>query len=156
MSKRNRTEKRYNKMNKYNRNCKQRHRKTAEACKDTIEALKIPDYIDRTWCDQIHFSRVDPEECRTYGITNHAKKRMSQRGISKDAISVVLEFGRKVHIRNAIIYFFGRKEFNKHLHKNQIAGKWSDYRDIHVLVSPADDVIITTYKNQKLSLKVGF
>ena len=81
---------------------------------------------------------------------------MSQRGISKDAISVVLEFGRKVHIRNAIVYFFGRKEFNKHLHKNQIAGKWSDYRDIHVLVSPADDVIITTYKNQKLSLKVGF
>jgi len=156
MSKRNRTEKRYNKMNKYNRNCKQRHRKTAEACKDTIEALKIPDYIDRTWCDQIHFSRVDPEECRTYGITNHAKKRMSQRGISKDAISIVLEFGRKVHIRNAIVYFFGRKEMKRYLKPGQNASRWTGFRDIHVLVSPSDDTIITTYKNQDITIKADF
>ena len=146
---------RYNKMNKYNRNRKQNRRYTAQYCKDTLESLKIPDYIDRSWCDQLHFNNIDPEAERTYGITTHARTRMSQRGISKNAMAVVLKYGRRVHIRNAIVYFFGKKEFNRYLQATQIAGRWSHFRDIHVLVSPGDDTIITAYKNQKITMKAN-
>ena len=143
-------------MNKYNRNKKQNRRHTAQIVCDTVEGLKIPDYIDRSWADQLHFNSVYPEEERTYGITTHAQVRMSQRGISKDAMAVVLQYGRRVHARNVIVYFFGKKEMKRYLKPNQNASKWTAFRDIHVLVSPSDDTIITTYKNQDITIKADF
>ena len=91
------------------RNQQQRRQRTAQNVRDALDGLKIPDYIDRDWCDQIYFDSVYPEEQRTYGITNHAQVRMSQRGISKDAMAVVLKYGRRVHAKNVIVYFFGKK-----------------------------------------------
>ncbi len=148
----------HRKMKNYNRkrSKKRRGRYTAASCKTMIEALRVPEYDDRTWCDQIHFTNIDPLEERTYGLTTHAKLRMSQRGISKDAMAVVLQYGRRVHTQNCIVYFFGKKEFKRHLHSKQHAGKWADFRDIHVIVSPTDNTIITTYKNQKISIKADF
>jgi hypothetical protein len=147
----------YKKMRKFNRNQKQNRRnKTAQAVRDTLEGLKIPSYIDRDWCDQLHFTSVYPEEERTYGITNHAQVRMSQRGISKDAMAVVLKYGRRVHAQNVIVYFFGRKEMKRYLKPGQNASRWTGFRDIHVLVSPSDDTIITTYKNQDITIKADF
>ena len=146
----------YNKMRKYNRNQKQNRRHTAQTVRDALEGLKVPDYIDRNWCDQLHFKSVFPEEERTYGITTHAQVRMSQRGISKDAMAVVLKYGRRVHAQNVIVYFFGKKEMKRHLTPGQHASKWAAVRDIHVLVSPADDTIITTYKNQQITIKADF
>ena len=133
------------KMHKYNRTNKQNRRHTAQTVCDTVEGLRIPDYVDRSWADQLHFTSVYPEEERTYGITTHANVRMSQRGISKDAMAVVLKYGRRVHAQNVIVYFFGKKEMKRFLKPNQHAGKWTAFRDIHVLVSPCDDTI-TTYK----------
>ena len=145
-------------MKKFNRNQKQRRRgkNTGPSVASTVEGLKIPEYVDRSWCDQLHFTSVHPEEERTYGITHHAQIRMSQRGISKDAMAVVLKYGRKVYAQKAIVYFFGKKEMKKHLKHGQHNNKWADFRDIHVLVSPSDDTIITTYKNQDISIKADF
>ena len=143
-------------MHKYNRNKKQNRRRTAQTVRDTLEGLKIPDYIDRSWSDQIHFTSIYPEEERTYGITNHAYVRMSQRGISKDAMAVVLKYGRRVHAQNVIVYFFGKKEMTRYLKPNQHASKWAAFRDIHVIVSSSDNTIITTYKNQDITIKADF
>ncbi len=144
------------KMKNHNRSRRKRRHYTATSCKNMIEALRVPDYDDRISCDQIHFTNIDPLEERTYGLTTHAKLRMSQRGISKDAMAVVLQYGRRVHGQNCIVYFFGKKEFKRHLHSKQNAGKWADFRDIHVIVSPNDSTIITTYKNQKITMKADF
>ena len=143
-------------MHKYNRNKKQNRRYTAQTVCDTLEGLKIPDYIDRSCSDQIHFTSIYPEEDRTYGITNHAYIRMSQRGISKDAMAVVLKYGRRVHAQNVIVYFFGKKEMARYLKPNQHASKWAAFRDIHVIVSSSDNTIITTYKNQDITIKADF
>ena len=59
-------------MHKYNRNNKQNRRHTAQTVCDTLEGLQDPDYVDRSWSDQLHFTSVYPEEERTYGITTHA------------------------------------------------------------------------------------
>ena len=146
----------YKRIRKYNRNQQQRRRRTAQNVRDALEGLKIPEYIDRDWCDQIHFDGVYPEEERTYGITNHAQVRMSQRGITKDAMAVVLKYGRRVHAKNVIVYFFGKKELRRHLKTGQNASKWTAFRDIHVLVSPTDESIITTYKIQQINIKADF
>ena len=146
----------HKKMRKYNRNQQQNRRRTPQTVRDALEGLKIPEYIDRSWCDQLHFNSIYPEDERTYGITNHAQMRMSQRRISKDAMAVVLKYGRRVHARNVIVYFFGKKEMKRHLKTGQHAGKWDAFRDIHVLVSPTDDTIITTYKNQQITIKADF
>lgn len=143
-------------MNKYNRNKKQNRRQTAQTVRDTIEGLKVPAYIDRTWSDQLHFTSVYPDEERTYGITTHAFIRMSQRGISKDAMAVALKYGRRVYAKNIIVYFFGKKEMKRFLKPNQHAAKWEAFRDIHVLVSTSDDTVITTYKNQDITIKADF
>ena len=146
----------HKKMRKYNRNQQQNRRRTPQTVRDALEGLKIPDYIDRAWCDQLYFKSIYPEEERTYGITNHAQMRMSQRRISKDAMAVVLKYGRRVHARNVIVYFFGKKEMKRHLKTGQHASKWDAFRDIHVLVSPTDDTVITTYKNQQITIKADF
>lgn len=145
-------------MKKFNRTQTQRRRgkNTGQSVRAAVEGLKIPDYIDRSWSDELHFTGIYPEEDRTYGITHHAQIRMSQRGISKDAMAVVLKYGRRVYAQKAIVYFFGKKEMKKHLKNGQHNNKWADFRDIHVLVSPSDDTIITTYKNQDISIKADF
>ena len=71
-------------------------------------------------------------------------------------MAVVLKFGRRVHARNVIVYFFGKKEMKRYLKPNQHASKWAAFRDIHVLVSPSDDTVITTYKNQAITIKADF
>ena len=88
----------YKRIRKYNRNQQQNRRRTAQTVRDALEGFEIPDYIDRSWCESLTLP------C-TYGITNHAHIRMSQRGISKDAMAVVLKYGRRVHAKNVIVYF---------------------------------------------------
>jgi len=71
-------------------------------------------------------------------------------------MAVALKYGRKVYAQKVIVYFFGKKEMKKHLKHGQHHNKWADFRDIHVLVSSSDDTIITTYKNQDISIKADF
>lgn len=77
-------------------------------------------------------------------ITNHARKRMSARSINEWHIDQVIRFGRESHNRKAVIYAIGKKEVKEH-------GRFLEpCEGIHVLCSPEDGVIITTYRNHDL------
>lgn len=81
----------------------------------------------------------------TKGITNHARCKMPGRSINEWQIDQVLNYGRSFHTRKAVIYVIGRreiKEFGRFLEPCE---------GIHVLCSPQDGAIITTYRNHDLS-----
>lgn len=78
-------------------------------------------------------------------ITKHASNRMHERSIKEWQIEQVLTYGRRCHNRKAIIYAVGRKE----IHDN---GRFLEpCSGIHVICSPQDGTIITTYRNNDLS-----
>lgn len=78
-------------------------------------------------------------------LTNHACQRMSGRAINQWQIEQVMSYGRETHARNAVIYAVGRKEIKEH-------GRFLEpCEGIHVLCSPRDGAIFTTYRNQNLS-----
>lgn len=77
-------------------------------------------------------------------ITNHARRRMSGRAINEWQIDQVMCYGRETHARNAVIYAVGRKEIKEY-------GTFlTECEGIHVICSPRDGAIITTYRNQDL------
>lgn len=77
-------------------------------------------------------------------ISKHASSRMSQRSIREWQIEQVLTYGRRSNTRKAVIYAVGRKEV-------QDNGRFLEpCEGIHVLCSPADGTIITTYRNHNL------
>lgn len=77
-------------------------------------------------------------------FTKHASSRMSERSINEWHIDQVLRYGREAHTRKALIYAVGRKEV-------QVNGRFLEpCEGIHVLCSPADGAIITTYRNHDL------
>ena len=77
-------------------------------------------------------------------LTNHARRRMSGRGIRPEDIDMVLSFGRITHTRGAVIHVVGQKEILEH-------GRFLERCEgIHVLCAPNDGAVITTYRNQDL------
>lgn len=77
-------------------------------------------------------------------LTKHASDRMSERSIKEWQIEQVLSYGRKSHNRKAVIYAVGRKEV-------QANGRFLEpCTGIHVLCSPEDGTVITTYRNHDL------
>lgn len=77
-------------------------------------------------------------------ISSHASKRMSERSIKEWQVDQVIIYGRESHNRKAIIYAVGRKEVKEN-------GKFLETcKGIHVVCSPQDGTIITTYRNQDL------
>ena len=43
-------------------------------------------------------------------LTDHARKRMDQRGISPNLVDLTVSYGREIHYRKAVYYFIGDKE----------------------------------------------
>lgn len=79
------------------------------------------------------------------GITNHARQRMSNRSINEWHIDQVMRYGRESHTRKAVIYAIGKKEVKEY-------GRFLEpCEGIHVLCSPLDGAIITTYRNRDLT-----
>ena len=77
-------------------------------------------------------------------LTKHASGRMSERSIKEWQIEQVLVYGRKSHNRKAVIYAVGHKEV-------QANGRFLEpCEGIHVLCSPEDGTVITTYRNHNL------
>ena len=77
-------------------------------------------------------------------LTKHASCRMSERSIKEWQIEQVLTYGRKSHNRKAVIYVIGRKEVLTN-------GRFLEACEgIHVLCSPENGAIITTYRNHNL------
>lgn len=81
-------------------------------------------------------------------LTDHARTRISHRGIREWQIEQVLLYGRASHTRNSLIYTVGRKEVKEN-------GKFLEpCQGIHVLCVPESGAVITTYRNSSLkSLK---
>lgn len=77
-------------------------------------------------------------------ISTHASQRMSERSIKEWQVEQVLTFGREVFNRKAVIYAVGRKEVKAN-------GRFLEACEgIHVVCSPDDATIITTYRNHNL------
>lgn len=78
-------------------------------------------------------------------FTTHARNRMSGRSINEWQIDQVIRYGREAHTRSAVIYAIGRKEIKYY-------GRFLEpCEGIHVLCSPQDGAIITTYRNRDFS-----
>ncbi len=79
-------------------------------------------------------------------LTKHAEKQMKRRGISSEAVQKVLDFGREVYARGAIIYVLGRKEIE---HFKNIGINLIGLNGLQVVC--ADDLsVITVYRNRDL------
>lgn len=82
--------------------------------------------------------------------TNHARRRMSQRGLRDDEINLVLTYGRRKYVRKSLLYVVGRKEVRA------LRGKVPEIVDVegvHVITSPETGEVITAYRNHDLQLR---
>lgn len=80
-------------------------------------------------------------------LTEHARLRMSQRGIRRNDLAEVLDLGCCRHTRGARYYFIGRKEVRRY------ASQGLDVRrleNLQVLLAPNSDHVITAYRNARL------
>ena len=82
-----------------------------------------------------------------YFLSNHARKRMKQRAITREAISNVLIYGRLYYVRGCQLYVIGRKEISENK-KHEI--DIEKYSGTHVLCSK-DNAIITCYRSKQLN-----
>lgn len=77
-------------------------------------------------------------------LTKHARKRMNSRGLSDDAVTAALMYGRLTRTRGSEIYAIGRKEINKF---KTIGIDLSNFDGVQVVCS-SDGAVLTTYRNR--------
>lgn len=78
-------------------------------------------------------------------LTHHASQRMSQRGLSMQAIATTLKYGRLANVRDAHIYAIGRREVK---HQGEIDLR--PYEGIQVVCTP-DGSVLTAYRSHNFS-----
>lgn len=95
-------------------------------------------------------SAVQPttfQSSEDYMLTEHARQRMDQRGISEESIELILQYGRKIHSRRTLYHVIGRKEIQKlgiqHPELKALDG-------VQVLTSSDCETVITVYRNHDL------
>jgi hypothetical protein len=76
--------------------------------------------------------------------TLHAYRRMCSRKISQEAIDAVLDYGREIHTRGAVVYAIGRREI---AHLACWGIDLSRHDGIQVVCSD-DGAILTVYRNR--------
>jgi hypothetical protein len=81
-----------------------------------------------------------------YPLTKHAKQQMDARRVRVEALAATLSFGRKVHIRGAIIYAIGKRESRKW---GRQGIDLSPFEGVQAVCSP-DGAIMTVYRNREL------
>jgi hypothetical protein len=80
-----------------------------------------------------------------YSMTDHAWRRMTARGLSRQAVDAAMAYGRTIHARGAEIHALGRREVKKYS---------SGYLDLHpfegiqVVCVPGNGVVMTVYRNR--------
>ena len=90
---------------------------------------------------------MNPEQL-FLGLTNHAVRRSSQRGIKTKHIANLLKFGRKNYQNGAIYYSIGNKEIEKY--KN-ICPALKEMNGMHLVSSITGDVV-TIFRNKNFRL----
>lgn len=83
-----------------------------------------------------------------FQLTQHAWERMSGRGIAPADIDTIIEFGRELIARGAVIYSIGKHEVMeaRKAMKRDIA-----YLEGSHVVCTVDGIVLTTYKNRDFS-----
>lgn len=77
-------------------------------------------------------------------LTNHAKDRISGRGIREWQVEQVMLYGRVSHVRSSTVYAVGSKEIQEY-------GKFLlPCLGVHVICASDSNVVITTYRNRDL------
>lgn len=89
---------------------------------------------------------MNPEQL-FLGLTNHAVRRSSQRGIKTKHIANLLKFGRKNYQNGAIYYSIGNNEIERY--KN-ICPALKEMNGMH-LVSSLTGNIVTIFRNRNFS-----
>lgn len=85
-------------------------------------------------------------------LTQHAGKRMRHRRIPGNAIELVIEYGRVVFTRGAMIYAIGRNEVERFKKENV---NLSEFEGVQVVCS-MDGIVLTVYRNQNFrKLRTG-
>ncbi len=80
-------------------------------------------------------------------FSEHALKRMSERGITIEGVFQAMSFGRIFYRRGATTYVIGKKEVER---CERDGVDLQEYEGIHVLVGRNGDVM-TVYRNRTLS-----
>ena len=81
-------------------------------------------------------------------LTKHAKKRMRQRGLSRDALSIIEYYGKYSHAPGgAIKITFGKKEHQKATSElKQMQQLIDKAKDSGIIYDEPHDTAITTFK----------
>lgn len=85
-------------------------------------------------------------------LTQHAGKRMLHRRIPGNAIDLVIEYGRVVFTRGAMIHAIGRNEVERYKKENV---NLSECEGVQVICS-MDGIVLTVYRNRNFrGLRTG-
>ncbi len=84
---------------------------------------------------------------RPYRFTKHVDLRANARRLSRQAVLAVLEFGRRVYTRGAMICAIGRREVDRFAPRGI---DLSEFEGIQVVCDP-DGTLITVYRNRDFS-----
>ncbi|WP_151730869.1 hypothetical protein [Acinetobacter junii] len=90
---------------------------------------------------------INPEHV-FLGLTGHAVKRSSQRGIKNKHVANLLKFGRKNYQNGAVYYSIGKKEISKF---QNICPELKEMNGMH-LVTATNGCVITLVRNKDFSL----
>ena len=82
------------------------------------------------------------------GLSVHAYKRRTQRGIQQQYIAHLLRFGRKKFHRHAIYYSIGQKEINKYAY---LCPALKNMNGMH-LITAINGTIMTIFRNRDFRL----
>lgn len=79
-----------------------------------------------------------------YKVSNHAKTRMQQRGITQDYLPLVLGYGQKEYDgRGGVRYFMSERSIKK-LEKLFGPAQWLDkIRGVYAVVNVGNDAVLT-------------
>lgn len=80
----------------------------------------------------------------------HAKRRMSQRGISAADVAAVLKLGRRRHAQGALFYIVGKSEVERYGRQGLDVRRLAN---LQVLVGPQTGHVITVFRNPRLPRK---
>lgn len=88
-----------------------------------------------------------PSQDGNYELTDHAHKRMFERGFNTETIRIVLTYGRCVFTRGARVFAVGRREAKRFEGRLDL----HPYRGVQVVCGARKNAVMTVYRNRDFS-----
>jgi hypothetical protein len=114
------------------------------------EGYQTDDWANGWECPPPETSKplTDPWDDSFLPLTHHARKRMQQRRIDFSMVELVIQFGREVCTRGALVFAIGRNEIAAAAKRGHAL---QQLEGIHVVTSHDDGAVLTVYRNRDLS-----